>query len=213
MREHPSTARQYKLPPQALWRPTLIYHHQDPQHKPASLSRAATSSASSSAHSPRSYLASSPPELPEKGDTVQSLGKADADFSVPSQLPVHKRTPAGTQSLVLECVAGTPVPFGGMAVMPELCRVLAGNGSGAGMCWGRGRKVALGNQDNDEVAVKIGVPPLLPPLPLLPLTKPALHLLITQCFSLLPPYRETATQEARKNVSLLMLSKSLLCCF
>lgn len=65
---------------------------------------------------------------------MQSLGKADTDFSLPSQLPVHKRTPAGTQALVLKDVAGTHVPPGDMAAMSELCRVLAGSGSGAGKC-------------------------------------------------------------------------------
>lgn len=117
MREHPSSARQYKLPPQALWlwHPTLIYHHRDPQHEPASLSRAATSSASASAHSPRSWLPTSPPlrRTAEPGKSWHSL------FSL-LQLPVHKGAPAGTQTL--EHVAGTHVPLGGMAVM-ALCRV------------------------------------------------------------------------------------------
>lgn len=65
---------------------------------------------------------------------MQSLGKADTGFSLPSQLPVHKRTPAGKQTLALEKVTGTHVPLGGMAVMSELCGVLAGSGSGAGKC-------------------------------------------------------------------------------
>lgn len=107
---------------------------------------------------PAAYLASSLAELPEKGDTVQSLGKADTDFSLSLQLPVHKRAPAGIQTLVPEHVSGTCVPLDGMAVVPELCRVLAGNGSGAGMCLvGVGQKVALGEQHNDEVAVRTRV--------------------------------------------------------
>lgn len=67
---------------------------------------------------------------------MQSLGKANTGFSLPSQLPVHKRAPAGTQTLGLEHVTGTHVPLDGMAAISKLCRVLAGNGRGAGMCLG-----------------------------------------------------------------------------
>lgn len=114
MREHPSSARQYKLPPQALrlWHPTLLYHHQAPQHKPASLSRAATSSASPCAHSLRSWLPTSPPPRAAPGGERHSAkpGKSWHRPCPPLAAALHKGARAGAQPRGPEPVTQARVP-------------------------------------------------------------------------------------------------------
>lgn len=180
MREYPSSARQYKLPPQALWRwhPTLIYHHQDPQHKPASLSRAATSSTSPSAHSLRSWLPTSPPPRQswQRGQAqCEAWEKLVLTFLFPCCCLCTKGHVWAHKPMGLNLVLG-PVSHPALwQQAPSSVGLSAAMGEEQGGVWvGRGRKLALGEQHNAEVAVGIGVP-ISSPHSLLP-SPPAPHL-------------------------------------